>query len=169
MGATSVVNVTALSASSACTGAAIARTAPMEKRRSISFLLADPLTQICLTHFQAKRVIFQPIRYNLLSPRLMRAFLVVFGLCLGGAACTTPVLYAQGQTEIPDQTQPPEQTEAPPQPPAIGPVHATDLAVHPDDTHLDLTDLWRKIRHKDQPGQPPPAVGAGDRRFLVFA
>jgi hypothetical protein len=101
----------------------------------------------------------------------MRTFLVFFGLCLGGALLPTPVLYAQSQTEIlaQAQAQAPEQTEAPPQPPGIGPVFATDVGVQPDDTHLDLIDLWRKIRHKDHPAQPPLAVGAGDRRFLVFA
>jgi len=99
----------------------------------------------------------------------MRAFLFVLGVGVCGAICLTPTIHAQAQAEIEARPQPQDQAEAPAQPPDVGTQHPADVAVHPDDTHVDLTDLWRKMRHKDQPGQPAFSGGAGDRRFLVFA
>src|SRR5262249_28879341 len=77
----------------------------------------------------------------------MRALPFVVSLWLGWAVLGTPVLHAQDQQDQEEEAAPPAANSAPP----------------PAYPSVDLTDLWRKWRHKDEPTEKP------DRRFLVLA
>jgi hypothetical protein len=80
----------------------------------------------------------------------MRILPCVLGLCLGQAALGTAVLNAQdtasGQTAA----------EQP-------------AAARPADQTTDLSDLWRRLRHKNEPVPVDLAAEPSKDRFLVFA